>query len=294
MQIPLALKKNLLDLYPLEAKDWLGNLPAFLQRCEQHFHMRLSECYSDVNFNYVAPAQLNNGSNAVFKCTIANKLLKNEADTLHFFAGRGAVKLLDFDINWGMLLEQVYPGCSLENYERVDEQGSLAIEVMRKLHHSCPKELTLPTLKEWIAGFQQLRQHFNGSTGPFPSKLIDKAESLAVDLLKSPHPLVVLHGDLHYGNILFSKAQGWLAIDPKGVIGEPEFEIPLPRLNGALDIQRLQKNVDQFIALSNFDRTRVLHWLLVKATLAAWWSYEDKGIIHQPFLETAYYFSIVT
>ena len=45
------------------------------------------------------------------------------------------------------------------------------------------------------------------------------------------HTLV--HGDLHHHNVLRSK-RGWLAIDPKPMLGEPEYDVasflwnPLP------------------------------------------------------------------
>jgi len=44
---------------------------------------------------------------------------------------------------------------------------------------------------------------------------------------------VVLHGDLHHFNIL-SSGDRWLAIDPKGIIGEPEFE-PAAYLENKID-----------------------------------------------------------
>ena len=99
---------------------------------------------------------------------------------------------------------------------------------------------------------------------------------------------VLLHGDLHYANILFSDTQGWLAIDPKGVIGEPEYDIPLPRLNAKrMSAQKLKYELDRFIELSGFDNTRIMHWFFCKMVLAAWWSFEDSGEIYQPFLDYA-------
>ena len=35
---------------------------------------------------------------------------------------------------------------------------------------------------------------------------------------------MLLHGDLHHQNILLSEQRGWIAIDPKGVIGAPCLE----------------------------------------------------------------------
>jgi hypothetical protein len=36
--------------------------------------------------------------------------------------------------------------------------------------------------------------------------------------------VVVLHGDMHHENILKFSSRGWLAIDPKGLVGERGFD----------------------------------------------------------------------
>lgn len=46
----------------------------------------------------------------------------------------------------------------------------------------------------------------------------------ATELLNSMQSQVVLHGDIHHGNILDFGAHGWLAIDPKGLLGERGFD----------------------------------------------------------------------
>ncbi|MBS0351162.1 MAG: hypothetical protein JSR33_08260 [Proteobacteria bacterium] len=61
---------------------------------------------------------------------------------------------------------------------------------------------------------------------------------------------ILLHGDLHYANILWSEQNGWLAIDPQNVIGEREFDIPFPRLEKIIDKKLLQYRLAQFIEIS--------------------------------------------
>ena len=36
---------------------------------------------------------------------------------------------------------------------------------------------------------------------------------------------MLLHGDLQHYNVLFDNQRGWTAIDPKGVVGELEYEL---------------------------------------------------------------------
>lgn len=94
---------------------------------------------------------------------------------------------------------------------------------------------------------------------------------------------VLLHGDLHHFNILSSRRNSWLAIDPKGVIGEREYEIcalmrnPGPQLFTAMNTEQvILRRLDQIVEYTGFDRERILLWSIVNAVLTAWWCIEDK------------------
>jgi len=91
----------------------------------------------------------------------------------------------------------------------------------------------------------------------------------------------LLHGDLHHDNVLFDDALGWRAIDPKGVLGEVEFEIgaalrnpqELPGVIGNLSVFR--RRVDIFSSRLRLDSGRVLAWAFAQAVLSAIWKCED-------------------
>lgn len=48
--------------------------------------------------------------------------------------------------------------------------------------------------------------------------------AIANNLLNEPRNVVALHGDIHHRNILDFGERGWLAIDPKSLLGEQGFE----------------------------------------------------------------------
>jgi len=89
---------------------------------------------------------------------------------------------------------------------------------------------------------------------------------------------VLLHGDLHHYNILSSQREPWLAIDPKGVIGEREYEIgALMRnpISKKLTKKTLVNRLDKITELTGFDKQRLLHWSIVQTVLAACWCIDD-------------------
>src|SRR5438128_12681264 len=94
--------------------------------------------------------------------------------------------------------------------------------------------------------------------------LLEEAETLYAELSASMAEPVLLHGDLHHDNILSATRQPWLAIDPKGLIGEPAYEVgawlrnPLPQLLHMPQPGRiLARRVDQFAEELGLERTRV-------------------------------------
>jgi streptomycin 6-kinase len=292
MNLPKELIKNLINIHGVQGKKWLDALPSFISSYEKKWQFTLESFFNNASFNVVAAVTLTNGSPAVLKCSIPSKEFTNEIAALQHFNGTGAVKILRSDHNTGiMLLEKLTPGTFLEESSNEMQNTLISVELMNKLHKTIQEEEIplFPSLANWFQGFDRLYQYFQGETGPIPKGLIDRAQAISKELLASMGPLVLLHGDLHYANILLSDKHGWLSIDPKGVIGEREYEIPFPRISEAGNINKIsiKRRLDQFIEISGFDRQRILGWAFSKAVLAAWWSFEDNGEIWQPFLDCA-------
>ena len=79
-------------------------------------------------------------------------------------------------------------------------------------------------------------------TGKLPQHLVETAELLTLDLLAENKDETLIHGDFHHYNVLESE-RGWLAIDPKGVIGPRGYEVgPLLDQPGSIVFKRKQSD----------------------------------------------------
>jgi streptomycin 6-kinase len=84
----------------------------------------------------------------------------------------------------------------------------------------------------------------------------------------------------HY-NVLLDSNRGWLAIDPKGVLGELEYEIgaalrnPFERPELFLAQPVIKRRVRQFANHLSLDYERTLKWAFAQAVLSAIWLIED-------------------
>ncbi len=214
-----------------------------------------------------------------------NPELRTEIAALRVYAGRGIVRLLDADSDRGLLLlERIRPGTPLVELDDDEAATAIAADLMRELWRPVPPAHSFPTVADWAVGMQRLRARYDGGTGPLPLALVEIAEERFATLLSSAAEPVLLHGDLHHWNILRSERRPWLALDPKGVIGEPAYEVgallrnPMPQLLRLPNPRRtLARRVDQLAERLSFDRARLFAWGMAQAVLSAWWMIEDHG-----------------
>ncbi len=87
-----------------------------------------------------------------------------------------------------------------------------------------------------------------------------------------------LHGDVHHENILDAGPRGWLAIDPKGLLGERAFEFANlfrnPDVATALAPGRLHRQLAIVCREARLEPRRRLEWIFTYAALGAVWSIE--------------------
>jgi streptomycin 6-kinase len=109
--------------------------------------------------------------------------------------------------------------------------------------------------------------------------LLARAAGTARALLAEPQDVVVLHGDIHHGNVLDGAGRGWLAIDPKGLHGERAFDYANifcnPDRATATAPGRLARRLDTVSEAAHLDRGRLLKWVVAYAGLSAAWCLED-------------------
>ncbi len=295
MELPSEFRQRIAEVHGDAGVTWLAGLPDLLRECEAAWGLTL-QGHFPLSYSYVAPGTLGDGTDVVLKASPPHRELRTETAALRVYDGRGCVKLIEADPDRGLLLlERITPGTPLVELDEGDVATGIAADLMRELWRPPPPDHDFPTVAEWARGLQRLRARFDGGTGPLPGALVEAAEELFPDLLRSQDRPVLLHGDLHHWNILRSSSRRpWLALDPKGVVGEAAYEVgaflrnPLPRLLHEGDAKRtLARRVDLLSERLGFERERLLAWGLAQAVLAAWWSIEDQGSGWEPLVAVA-------
>jgi streptomycin 6-kinase len=293
--LPAAFRRRVTATFAPDGVAWLEALPTLLAACAQRWDLTLLPAFGNLSYNYVAPAVARDGAAVVLKVGVPNPELRTEIEALRRYSGRGAVRLLAADAELGALvMERLVPGTPLSDEPDDDQATAHAAQVMQTLWRPAPRSDTFPTLTRWFEALRRLRTRFDGGTGPLPPATVVLAEDLAVDLLRTSGAPVLLHGDLHHDNILAGERESWLAIDPKGVVGEAGYEVGAFLRNPGRRVQRarrldrlLARRVARLAGDLGLDRQRLVAWGVAHAVLSACWTIEDGGDDWQPSIRCA-------
>ncbi|HEX6650310.1 MAG TPA: aminoglycoside phosphotransferase family protein, partial [Pyrinomonadaceae bacterium] len=166
---------------------------------------------------------LRDGVRVVLKLTKQAGDESHSGKVLRAFGADGAVRVYEAETG-AVLLERLEPGEHLVSLvKRGDDEAAtqVLLQVVAKLaHHEAPAEC--PTVGDWGRGFDR---YLNSGDQRIQRELVHQAHELFKDLVSTQRTTMLLHGDLQHYNVLFDSRRGWVAIDPKGVIGELEYEI---------------------------------------------------------------------
>ncbi len=212
---------------------------------------------------------------AALKCAKPGIDEASAAGILKWFGGAGSVRLLRHD-RGAMLLEWI-DGSPLSDLVRDGRDGDAAeilADVACRLHAPRSKPLAgVPSLERRMAPLLALRD----TADP----LVQEAAALAGRLLETSNDKRPLHGDLHHDNILHHAERGWLAIDPKGVIGDPHYDLanalcnPVQHPEIVRDANRVETQARIFAGRLGLDARRLVSFAFCHACLAAIWCTQD-------------------
>jgi streptomycin 6-kinase len=227
----------------------LAPLAAIAREVAAEWGVELGEAFRLARYSYVATA----GDDAVLKVTPPeDDESDEEADALELWAGEGAVRLLRHDpARRALLLERALPGDDVAGLPE-DEATAIAIEVGLRLWR--PAAHPFRCIGDWVPRW--LRNAEGHPLVPLARRLY---ASLAVGRG------VLVHGDFHHHNLLHS-TRGPVAIDPKPMLGEPEYDVasflwnPLPyRMRPEVTEGRLAA-----FAAAGLDEERMRIWAVIR------------------------------
>jgi streptomycin 6-kinase len=257
--------------------DWVARLPELATGLVEEWGLASDGWPMHGYCSLVVPVRTSDGEAAVLKVTFdGDEESEHEHLALRHWGGRGAVRLLRADPHRRALL--------LERLDHADLTGVPDLEACEvvaglypRLHLPAPPQLRTVTsyVEQWLAPLAAMPRN-----SAVPRRLVEQAVSLGRGLVADPGSTgVVVHGDLHYLNVLASTREPWLVIDPKPMSGDPHYE-PAPMLWNRMeeldDVRTgVRRRFHTLVDEGGLDEARARDWVVVRMVLNAHWTVAD-------------------
>lgn len=225
---------------------------------------------------WVAPARTAHGDDVVVKVGFAHPEAAHEAAGLRWWAGDGAIELIDafelgadggsgFDTT-ALLLERCRPGTTLAAATDEANQDEVIAGLLRRLWAVEPPAGHVPTLQSMC---DQWADQFERASRTRPVELDPGIARAGIALLRelpgtAPRS-ALLCTDLHAENVLASQRQPWLVVDPKPHVGDPAYDVVQHLLNCPTRLHADPVALCRRLAdLTGVDGDRVSAWLFAR------------------------------
>jgi streptomycin 6-kinase len=238
--------------------EWIAQLPRLAAECIEQWSLEPEEPV-EAAFSLVLPA-----GKAVLKLNPPDEESEHEADALARWNGRGAVRLLARDdLRRALLIERLRPGTQLWSLPD-GEATEIAAGVLEQLWIPAgePFRRLEDAAVQWI---EFLPVHWEAIGRTYERGLLDEALDFLREAGPTQHESVLMHQDFHGGNVLLSE-RGWLAIDPKPMVGEREFDVAsLIRDRRPTSRRAMLRRLDYLVDRLGLDRERARGWGIAHA-----------------------------
>lgn len=224
--------------------------------------------------NRLLPVLCADGTPAMLKI-IGDEIELKAAHSLTYWDGAGAAKVYALE-GPALLMERATGTGSLMAMAldgRDDEASRIACDVIGQLHapraHAWPQDLV--RLGPWFNSLEVAAAREGG--------VFTQAMTTATALLSQGEAVQPLHGDIHHENVLDFGPRGWLAIDPKPLLGERGFDyanlLCNPELPTVTQASRFHRQLAVIATAADLPVQRLAAWTLAYAGLSAAWFLED-------------------
>jgi len=267
--VPVDFASALVNENGAAGQAWIEALPMTVESLCQRWNLAVEGVPMHGYLGIVVPVR-RTAERYALKVSWINESTADEIEALRIWDGNGAVRLLEADPSIAaLLLERLDSRRSLEDIP-IEEAITIAASLVRRL--SVPARGNVPHLSvvaERLA--ESLLDRWEQLNRPIAQRLVDAARDVAIQLGPEAGSFLVNY-DLHYGNVLAGVREPWLAIDPKVVVGDPEYGPAQLLWTRLPDIEReggLSRHFHALVDQAGLDLPRAQAWTLVR-TIDYW------------------------
>lgn len=238
--------------------------------------------YFSVNCIFICRSEV--FGNAILKIGKPCREVITEFNTLLEYKGRHFCEVFDADIDHGVILEeQIYPGVRLREEKVLDKRLSIFSSLYKQLHIEPANTEMYPTYTDWVTRITEYMSKREDYIELYA--YMKKAKDICLSLNSKYTKRMLLHGDLHHDNILLNNNGAYKIIDPKGVIGDPIFDVPRFILNEQDDDKSSDENylktcriIDYFEHSLHIPSKTLKQCFFIEMAMANCWNVESDEV----------------
>lgn len=273
-----ATRGRLLNRFGPRVEQWWEQLPTVISALTDRWELVVGDPVARGNTSLVIRCRRPDGSRGVLKLTPDAQIVVGEASALRSWEASGRVPVVwDSDEVLGALLLEAIP-----NELPVSESGLVVgldevANLIGSLHRS-----GAPVLGNGIVSQAErigfIFEHWIGRHGgrgdvvtcSVPVQRLRRGYQLAQELVSDAVVPVLLHGDLHPGNVLDGgSARGLVAIDPRPCVGDAPVDA-VDWVFWAVDDPRVWEQRSRNLAVAlGIDHERLWAWCAAFAAMLA-------------------------
>jgi len=284
--IPPGLTRNA-SIGPTWA-HWLDRLPRLVRDVAEEWSLRFDGEPMHGFGSVVVPVREESGRASVLKVSYdGDEEGIHEALGLQHWSGAGVVLMYRADPRRrALLLERLDSGHDLDDLPVLDACEVVA-QMYPRLHRPALPQLQRLSayISRWTDDLARLPVD-----APVPRRLVEQAVSLGRSFVDDPATdAVLMHGDLHYQNVLAAEREPWLVIDPKPMAGDAHYEVaPMlwNRWDEAVatgDVRReVRRRFHTIVDGAGLDEDRARDWVVVRELHNVLWNLQDADAMSRP------------
>ena len=258
---------------------WLDTLPGLVHDVVEEWELTYDGAPMHGYCALVVPVRTTGGRPAVVKFAWPHDEEEHEHLALQALQGNGMVRLYRADPKRHvMLLERLHPEDLTSVWDI--EACEITAGFYQRIHIPAPPQLRTLTsyISRWNADMELLAKD-----APVPRRLVEQSISLTRDFIGDPDSVgTMIHGDLHYENVLAADREPWLVIDPKPMSGDPHYEVAPLLWNRWKDVvgsgtvrEAVRRRFHTVVDTAELDEGRARDWVVVREMHNALWTVED-------------------
>lgn len=267
MKIPNALVANCEKA--ADRKAWLASLSLVLRDLKHRWSLRIGPPlkHAKPTCSWVAPAVRADGTSAVLKLAMPHMEARHEIEGLRFWDGEPTARLLEADTDlWALLVERCEPGYPLTHEPEATRDAVIA-NLLKRLWSRSDSSNDLRRFDHLSKMLECWRNETLAEACKWPDAgLVREGLEMTRHLSTPSSSDRLLATDLHAGNVLRSRRERWLVIDPKPFVGDPVYDL-VQHLHTCE--QRLHADpmglVSRVAELADVDPFRLRMWTFARA-----------------------------